>query len=66
MLVILRQAEVGDVRMTAFVDQDVARLQVAMDEAVLVKHVQPGGDLLEDRDDLMEIERSPAIEPLLE
>src|SRR5207244_7630736 len=38
----------------------------AMDQAVLVQHAEALGDLLEDRDHLVQVERAPAIEPLFE
>src|SRR5580765_475738 len=50
------EAEVADVRVVA-ADEDVARLDVAVDEALLVGSVERGGDLLDD------IDRPLGVEP---
>ena len=41
----LRQAEVGDVRIAVRVDEDVARLEVAMQDAALMGMMDRPGDL---------------------
>ena len=44
------EAEVADVGAPSPCDEDVARLDVAMDETGLVRGVECGGDLFDERD----------------
>ena len=55
----LRQAEVRDVRRARVIDQDVVRLQVAVDDAFGVRGGERVGDLPRDRDGALD--RQPAF-----
>ncbi len=59
----LRQAEVGDLHAAAFVEQDVFRLDVAMDHAFIVGELQGVADLRDDFERLgrLEIARSQCL-----
>ena len=61
------QAEVGDLdALDAVFEQDVGRLDVAMDQALLVSGGQAGGDLAADAEDLLQLQRAFAVDFVLE
>ena len=62
-----RQAEVGDLDpLDAVFQQDVGRLDVAVDQPLGVRGGQAGGRLHADAEDLLQLQRPVAVEPLLE
>jgi hypothetical protein len=60
------EAEVAEVRTIGFVDEDVARLDVAMDKSVTVGHFERVCDLGSDRDGACDFERSLLVDQLSE
>ena len=61
------QAEVGDLDpLDAVLQQDVGRLDVAVDQPLGVGRGQPGGRLHADPQDRREVQRRGAVEPVLE
>ena len=61
------QAEVGDLdALDAVLQQDVGRLDVAMDQPLLVRGRQPLGDLQADAQDLLQLQRPGPVELLLQ
>ena len=65
-LQVLREAEVGNVRVAFLVKQDVRRLQVTMDHAVGVKRADSFCDLQAQRYGRLEVELALALELLLQ
>src|SRR5262249_353618 len=57
---VLREAEVKDLHHVSWRDDDVGRLEIAVDEAALVRGVEGVGNLTGDRDGLTRRQRSPA------
>ena len=62
----LGQAEVEELYLSALRDEDVGRLDVAMDDAVLVRGVERVGDLDAEVEDLVGLERPADDEPVLQ
>jgi hypothetical protein len=61
------QAEVGQLDVAgALLQQDVGRLDVAVDQPLGVGGGQPGGRLRADAQDLLQLRRRPAVEPVLQ
>ncbi len=61
------QAEVGDLDpLDAVLQQDVRRLDVAMDQALCVRRGQPQGRLHADAQDFLGAQRAVAVDPILE
>ncbi len=61
------QAEVGDLdTLDAVFEQDVGRLDVAVDQPLGVGRGQPGGRLETDAQDLLDLQRAALVETLLE
>ena len=66
LLELARDPEVGQLRPTLGVDQDVLRLDVAVDHVARVGDAEPPGDLDRVGDRLLGVERADAADPLLQ